>query len=409
MRLLIADNYRTAKESLRRSKTRTALTILGVTIGVGAITTVLALLSGVSSLINSQVSQLGHSIAVVRPKAPNPTITDLTNPTATTAYTTSPLTERDLASIQHVSSVTKAAPIMTITASIRNGNIRPANTTLVSTTPSFADINKFTFQTGQFIDSVTDNDTAVVGQQLAVELFGTDQAAGKIFTINDRSFTVIGVLAPQNQPVNFNNIDFDNAAIIDLASGKAFNGNLAQIQQIDIATKPHTDMNRLKAALIRTLNTNHDGAQDVAILTGNDIAKPTSRLFVLINGITALVASISLIVGGIGIMNIMLVGVAERTREIGLRKAIGASDGMIIMQFLSESLIISLLGGLFGFVGGYIAAFIISLGLPYNPTFSWQIAIWAFGLSIIVGVIFGLYPAVRAARKDPIESLRQYQ
>ena len=141
---------------------------------------------------------------------------------------------------------------------------------------------------------------------------------------------------------------------------------------------------------------------------GREIAQPTSELFRFVRVVMAVIASISLVVGGIGIMNIMLVGVSERTREIGLRKAVGASNGTIVSQFLIEALIISVLGGLLGFLGGYFIAFVVSLMIPYDPTFSWMIAGWAAALSIGVGVVFGLYPAVRAARKDPIESLRRY-
>jgi len=121
------------------------------------------------------------------------------------------------------------------------------------------------------------------------------------------------------------------------------------------------------------------------------------------------IAAISLIVGGIGIMNIMLVGVAERTREIGLRKAIGASNRTILAQFLTESLLISLTGGITGYILGYLVAFGISQFLTFNPALSWQVAVAALGVSLLTGVLFGLYPAARAARKDPIESLRQYQ
>jgi ABC-type antimicrobial peptide transport system permease subunit len=120
------------------------------------------------------------------------------------------------------------------------------------------------------------------------------------------------------------------------------------------------------------------------------------------------IAAISLVVGGIGIMNIMLVGVAERTREIGIRKAVGASNGDIVIQFLMESLIISLLGAFLGYFGGYVLAFVVSTFLYFPPAFTWPIAAAALGMALAVGVVFGIYPAYRAARKDTIESLRQY-
>jgi ABC-type antimicrobial peptide transport system permease subunit len=123
---------------------------------------------------------------------------------------------------------------------------------------------------------------------------------------------------------------------------------------------------------------------------------------------TAAIAAISLLVGGIGIMNIMLVSVAERTREIGIRKALGASNNDIVGQFLIESLALSIGGGVSGYILGYLGAFAISLLLPFDPIFTWQIAVAAIGVSLVVGVLFGIYPAVRASRKDPISALRQY-
>src|SRR5690606_23297896 len=137
-------------------------------------------------------------------------------------------------------------------------------------------------------------------------------------------------------------------------------------------------------------------------ISGDEIAQPTNQLFIAVAGVMTAIATISLLVGGIGIMNIMLVGVAERTREIGLRKAIGASNRNILAQFLTESLVVSLTGGVAGYGIGYVVAFAISRFLDFRPVFTWEIAGIAFGVSIIVGVLFGLYPAIRAARKDPI-------
>ena len=406
--LLLSDHYRVARQSLDRSKTRAVLTMLGVAIGVASITAILALSGGVNKVIGKQVADLGGSIAVIRPTAGKPTLADLSNPTPMNAYSTSPLQERDVEMIEQIPGVESVAPIMTISGSVRTSSVTPADTIVVATTPTLETISGLTIAEGQFIDSVTKQNTAVLGTQLSIDMFGTERSIGQNFLIRGQEFTVIGVMKRENKPINYNNVDFDHAAIISLESGKLFNGGVAQVQQINVKATPGTDMSRLDSDIEQTLLEAHDGQDDSDVFTGREIAQPTSELFRFVSVVMAVIASISLVVGGIGIMNIMLVGVSERTREIGLRKAVGASNGTIVSQFLIEALIISVLGGLLGFLGGYFIAFVVSLMIPYDPTFSWMIAGWAAALSIGVGVVFGLYPAVRAARKDPIESLRRY-
>lgn len=406
--LLISDHYRTARQSLDRSKTRAFLTMLGVSIGVASITAILALSGGVNKVIGKQVADLGDTIAVVRPLVGEPTLADLSNPSPSNAYSTSPLQERDIASIAELDGTEAVAPLMTLSGSVRTAQATANDGIVVATTPELETVSGFEVTDGQFIDSVTKQNTAVIGTQLSIDLFGTEQSIGQNFTVRGQSFTIIGILERQNKPINYNNIDFDHAAIISLESGKLFNGGVAQIQQINVKAKPGTDMNAFGNAIETTLERNHDNQKDTDVFIGQEIAKPTSELFRFVSVVMAVIASISLVVGGIGIMNIMLVGVSERTREIGLRKAVGASNGTIVSQFLIEALIISVLGGLFGFLGGYFIAFLVSLLIPYDPTFSWSIVGWALGLSVGVGVLFGLYPAIRAARKDPIESLRRY-
>jgi len=408
MRLLLTDHYRTARQSLDRSRLRTFLTMLGVAIGVASITAILALSGGINKVIGKQVSDLGGRVAVVRPLTGKATLADLSNPSPSNAYSTSPLAERDVAAILDLPGTETAAPIMTLSGSVRTELSSPAESTVVATTPELIDITALKIRDGQFIDSVTKQNTAVLGTQLSIDLFGTEQSIGQNFKIRGQPFTVIGVLDRENEPINYNNVDFDYAAIISLESGKLFNGGVAQIQQIDVKAREGTDMTTFGKNIDDTLRRNHDGQKDVDVFTGREIAEPTSELFRFVSVVMAVIASISLLVGGIGIMNIMLVGVSERTREIGLRKAVGASNGTIISQFMIEALIISVLGGLLGFLGGYFIAFVVSLLIPYDPSFSWSVVGWAAALSIGVGVVFGLYPAVRAARKDPIESLRRY-
>ena len=409
MPLLVSEHYRTARQSLDRARLRTFLTMLGVAIGIASITAIMALSGGVNKIIGKQVAELGQSVAVVRPRTQPPTLADLSNPSPSNAYSTSPLQERDVKTLSSLADTEATAPLMTLSGSVRTNQSNPVKSTIVATTPSLVQVNKLGVSDGQFIDSVTKQNTAVLGAQLSVDLFGTEQSIGQNFLIRGQPFTVIGVLKRLNQPINYNNIDFDQAAVISLESGKLFNEGVAQIQQINVLAKPGSDMSAFKTSIESSLAKNHDEQKDSDVFIGREIAEPTSNLFKFISVVMTTVAGISLVVGGVGIMNIMLVGVSERTREIGLRKAVGASNLTIVSQFLIEALIISTVGGLLGYIGGYFIAFVISLLIPYDPTFSWAIVGWAAGLSIGIGVLFGLYPAYKAARKNPIESLRRYR
>lgn len=407
MRLLFIEHIQTAIHSLRSTRLRTLLTITGVAIGVASITTILSLSDGMIGVIAKQIDTLGGTIAVVRPGVSTPA-NNLTAPGSEQSYIASTITEQDLISIDKLDSVSKVAPIMIVNGSLKAKDATASESPIVATTPALADIARLPIRDGQFIDSVTNRDTAVIGSQLSVDLFGTDQPIGKTFSIRGQRFTVIGVLKHMNNPVNFNNVDFDHAAIMSLESGKSFNQGISQIQQLDVQVKRAGDLPRAIDDINRVLVKNHLGERDFTVVSGKEIAQPTSQFFSAATGVMTTIAAISLVVGGIGIMNIMLVGVAERTREIGLRKSVGASNGNIASQFLVEALIMSLIGGVLGYVGGYVVAFIIGSFLPFDPAITWQIAGYALGTSLVVGAIFGLYPAVRAARKDPIESLRQY-
>lgn len=407
---LIREHLSGAIHSLRRTRTRTLLTTLGVAIGVASITTILSLSGGITRSVEGQVDNLHGTIAVVRPGySHEQTSGDFANPMAGNNYSTSSLTTYDAQDIMDMKGVKAAAPIMLMSGKLHAANHQSTIGTMVATTPDFAEINGLKTDEGQFMDGGTADNTAVVGQDLAVRLFGTNLPLGQQFTVRGTTFTVIGVLTRVNHPVNFNGFDMDDAVYISLTSGENFHQGLAQIQQIDVLAESKATLPKVTAAMNKKLLSSHRGEHDFHIVTGQSIAQPTSQLFQAMTGVMTAVAAISLVVGGIGIMNIMLVGVAERTREIGLRKAVGASNGQIVSQFLIEAVLISLVGGIVGYVGGYFVAFMVSTFLTFNPALTWQIAAWAFVVSLGVGAVFGAYPAYRAARKDPIESLRSYQ
>ena len=407
MSWIISDYFTSAYQSLKRSRMRTFLTTLGVAIGVGSVTAILALGGGLTDVINNQLDKLGGNLIVVRPGAGN-IITDLTAPANQQNYVTSTLSEADVESIKALPDVQAAAPIMTQNATLKTDIRTLPNAVVVSTTPEFIDISKLTVHDGQFLDNETNDHTAVIGRQLAVNLFGTEKPIGLTFTIRGERFTVVGILKPAMDPVNYNRIDFDNAAMVGFGMGKALNQGRVQIQQIDVRAKNLESINSLNSAINKTLLKNHSEEQDFHVISGESIGTSTSDLMRALTGFMAAIAAISLVVGGVGIMNIMLVGVAERTREIGIRKAVGATSSSIASQFLIESVMMSLLGGFLGYLLGYVVAFGISTFLYFVPSVNWQVAAIALAMSLGVGLLFGFYPALRAARKHPIESLRQY-
>jgi len=408
IRFLFLNHIQNAYQSMKGSRVRSALTMLGVTIGVASITVILSLSAGASKIITDQISSLRGNIAVIRPGVATNPITNLTQARLGRDYSTSTLTESDITYISHTPHIQYVAPLMVLSGTIKADSTAPSDSIVVATTPSLDNISDFKMREGQFLDKNVEQNAVVVGTQLSINVFGNESSIGRTLTIHGKEFTVIGVLKRMNDPINYNSIDFDNAAIISFAAGKKMNKNVTQIQQIDVKADSTANLTSAIGAIKTALLASHNGENDFSVLTGDQISQPTSQLFYMIAGVTTAIAAISLIVGGIGIMNIMLVTVAERTREIGIRKALGASNSDISWQFLIESLAISVGGGIFGYIFGYVVAFGITRFLTFDPIINWQIAVVALIISIFMGTLFGLYPSIRAARKDPIESLYQY-
>ena len=409
MRWLFVNHIQNARQSLKSNRMRSTLTMLGITIGVASITTILSLSGGASEIVSNQVNSLGGNIAVVRPGAQSETpLQDLSQFPSPQHFAASTLTSSDIEAIHNIPHVSAAAPMMILSGSVKAKSTAPLTTSIVASTTDLAAISGLTVQAGEFLDPTLNIYTAVIGPQLSVDIYGTENSIGKTLTVRGKTFTVIGVLKRMNNPINYNGVDFDESIIINQEAGRLINQGVVQIQQINIQSDSISNLNQVIIDINKALLKNHLGEADFTVLSGDQIAQPTNRLFFAIAGTTTAIAAISLLVGGIGIMNIMLVSVAERTREIGIRKALGASNSDIVAQFLIESLALSIGGGISGYLIGYLVSFGISSFLPFFPIFTWQIAVTAVVVSLVIGTLFGIYPAVRASQKDPIDALRQY-
>lgn len=409
MKILFANHIHIARQSIASSRMRSTLTMLGITIGVASITTILALSAGASKIVVDQVDSLGGNIAVIRPGAhEDSTLQGVAQLPIGQQYAASSLVDVDVTSIEKIAHVKAVAPLMILGGSVSGASKGSPHTPILATTPNLEQISDIKVSEGQFLDPSLVGPTAVIGPQLSIDIYGTDQSIGKTVTVKGKPFTIIGILKRTNTPVNYNTIDFDNAVIIDIEDGRAMIQGASQIQQINVQTESVEYLGGVITDINKTLLKNHFGQADFNVLSGNEIAQPTSGIFTALAGVSVAIAAISLVVGGVGIMNIMLVSVAERTREIGIRKALGATNGDIISQFLIESVALSIGGGITGYLFGYVLAFVISTFLTFNPIFNLEIAGVALLVSLVIGTLFGLYPAIRAARKDPISALRQY-
>lgn len=406
--MIVSSHIRVAMESLRSTRVRTTLTTLGIIIGVLSITLVMALGEGAKRTIANQITGLDNGIILAKPGG-------IDQRTALSAYTpftnisASTLTERDVRSIEGLKKTDAVAPLMFINGTVKYKENQVKGTPIIATNPDFVTLLKLKLASGQFVSETTNRDTVVLGNHAAIDLIGTDQARGQEIILKGRPHTVIGVLKSTGAPINAVGVNIDKSVFISLEDGKSFNQGIAQIGQMIMRASDASTIGKTAAEIDSTLLTNHDGERDFTVVEGKSAAVTANAFYDVIVFITAAVAAVALIVGGIGIMNIMLVSVIERTREIGIRKALGASNSQILWQFLIESLTMTVVGGIIGLLSAYIIAFFIATFFSFQPALTWGIVGIAMGLALGVGILFGLYPAVKASQKDPIEALRQYE
>lgn len=406
---MIRENIKMALRSIAGNKLRTALTMLGIIIGVSSVSLVIAIGNGVKSSVTDQVSELGTNLLQVNPGQAfaSEEGSDGSGGGANfaSAFGASTLTEKDVQTIRDIDGVYAAAPV-SLVSGVANYNGKPATgAILFATDDQFDDAVKVDLEKGRFIAAGTTNET-VVGGTVAEKLFGSEDPMGKEITIRDKKFVIVGITKkPDKDALSFGP-SLDSAIYLPLSAGKEFNNGSVNINEIDVKSTSPDTVASAKAEIKKQVKANHGGEEDFTVLDAKEQLKIFDSILSILTTFVAAIASISLLVGGIGIMNIMLVSVTERTREIGLRKALGASSGMVLSQFLIEAVVLSLMGGLLGLGFAYLFGIVVKQLANIQPSFTLEAVGIAFIISVVVGIIFGIAPALKAARMRPIDALR---
>jgi putative ABC transport system permease protein len=397
-------------DAIRSHKLRSALTSLGILIGIAAVVLTVGLGQGAQNKVANQLSALGGNLLIISPGS------STTSGVRGGFGSASTLTMADataLSSKTAAPNIAGVAPILqSISQEVDNGSTN-WTTTIVGTTPSWRSVRGRELSSGRFINA-TDESTAaavvVLASDTASELFGPLDPVGQSVTINSTPYEVIGVLSSAGSD-STTNLDDQAVVPFSTASQRIVGGsNRTSVQTIYVKAKSSDQLSGAYQEANTILQNRHAAAasstSDFSITTQQSVLSTTSSVDSTLTTLLMGIAALSLIVGGIGVMNIMLVSVKERTREIGLRKALGGTPGLIRMQFLSEASMLGLTGGLLGVGVGVGGAKILPHFISNPITVSVPWVLTAIAVAIVIGVGFGVYPASRAARLSPIDALR---
>ena len=391
---MIYQSFKMAVKAIAGNKMRSFLTILGVVIGVVAIVVLVSIGQGANSSVVESIEGMGTNLitANINARRMNPIDLDSLN---------------ELAQNEAISYV---APIASVSGTVKAGTTTYDDGVVQGTTPGYESIRNWTVAEGRFLQQPDiDNRSfvAVIGSEAATEMYGTTHAVGETFSLNGYTLTVVGVLEAVGSSASGSN---DNQILIPFTLAQRLS-NQTSISSFYVSAASSAQVEQAQAAVesylekaFENYNTRSFGTQ-YSVFNQTEmlstLSETTNTLTLMLGGI----AAISLLVGGIGIMNIMLVSVSERTREIGIRKAIGAARGNILTQFLIESLVVSLMGGLLGLAISVVAVKALAPGLQMTLTIPVNVAWMAIGFSVFIGVVFGMYPANKASKLRPIQAL----
>jgi len=409
----VYESIRVALQGLAANKLRSSLTMLGIIIGVGAVIALLALGEGAQAAITAEIQSIGSNLIFIVPGRE-----EGHGPMAGAGNVPATLTLDDAEAIAgpDVPGVLAVAPSFENRAEVAYGS-ENVYTTIKGTTPDYTLVRNASPERGEFFTQqqlTTIARVAVLGHQTAEDLFGEGDPLGCTIKINRVHFRVIGVMEKRGSGMGGNE---DDAVFIPITTaqrklfgGRAVSGTSWEVSSIGVALVSEDYMDTATDEIVLLLRQRHKiqpgDDDDFSVMSQEDILSMAEQITGILTIFLGAIAAISLLVGGIGIMNIMLVSVMERTREIGIRKAVGAKRRDILMQFLVEAVVLSVVGGLLGILLGAGIAILVEQSGLMTTVISADAMLLATGFSVAVGLFFGIYPSVRAARLHPIEALR---
>lgn len=408
---MLGSDIKIALSSLKTVKWRSSLTILGIVIGIVSVVTIVSLGNGIKQQVNSQVEHAGSDLITIRPgqalqRDENGNITNI-NLAYSYGFGAGSLNDNDLAVVANTPGVDKTTPLNLLAANVKNDDKILSDGLAIGTSTDFPSLINQKLEFGTFFGtSDTNQHVAIIGKYIADRLFQESIPIGRTITVRGQDFVVRGIFEKFQPNTLALGSDFNKAVFIPYLMSKQINDNTGQIVQILAKPSNPREVKTVADAINRGLLDSHGGQNDFTVLTQRESLALNKGVLNILTGFVSSVAAIALLVAGIGIMNIMLVSVTERTREIGIRKALGATNRQLLTQFWVEAITLSLIGGLFGVVFSVFVNYLIRIFSNLTPVITWPVVVLASGVSIIVGIAFGMIPAFKAARKDPIEALR---
>ncbi|MBN1887958.1 MAG: ABC transporter permease [Thermoflexales bacterium] len=403
----LGKTFQVAWEGLTLNKVRSFLTTLGVIIGVASVIMMLAVSAGAEAEIADQINSLGANLIMVSQS--------FTKGGFDPSQSQVGLSYADIGAIsENVTGINGVSAEQSTTQNISSDNGSLEDITVLGTTPGFVDVRDYQVAEGRFItndDNNKANKAVVLGSDVAQELFGSQSAVGQFIKIDTTKFTVVGVMEAKG---TVGNTDYDGQVYIPIQvvfkkfTSARFNRDEVRLIYVSAESKDTIDsvMSQVSALLIQRHETTVD-SPGFSLTTQDSIIDARASTTETFRNLLGWVAAVSLVVGGIGIMNIMLVSVTERTREIGLRQALGARPGDVQRQFLLEAIVLSLIGGLVGASLGVGGSYLFNAIGTMRTAIVWSSVPLAFGAAAAIGIFFGYYPATKAAQLDPIVALRR--